>query len=67
MIRTLRIIKVNKTYVTFSESIFPLNWWYKLKFLKEVKMEKALVTFPFNEERMLQCSIEKKWNQNDFS
>ena len=51
----------------FLKVFFRWSGGAKLKFLKEVKMEKALVTFPFNEERMLQCSIEKKWNQNDFS
>ena len=40
--------KGNKTYVTFSKIIFPLNWC-KLKFFREVKMKKTLVTFPFNE------------------
>ena len=48
LVGTQRINKGNKTYVTFSERIFQLNWC-KLKLFREVKMKKMFVTFPFNE------------------
>ena len=52
-------MKGNKTYVTFSERIFPLSWC-KLKIFKEVKMKKTLVTFLFNDRTNVTVEHRKK-------